>query len=258
RRAVERVEGKKRFRERGEPVRAGDAGSPWIEVPADDGCGCVSLERKAALDELEENDAERVEIRLRRGAGAAQDFRRRVGKGPRGGRVAFAQGPGEAEIQQDGPPRGSDEDVRGLEVAMHEAVAVEVPERPADLPEEGDRGLAGRTVQCREEIPSVHELEDGVAAAPGGVDARLQDAGDPRLTEPGQQTAFLLEPLRGGRAAALQQLDRHAPLRIPEVRGQPDLGVGAFAEDAVQFVSKPDAHAPSRRGIAWNIPSGST
>ncbi len=102
-------------------------------------------------------DAERVEVRARVAAVTARLLRAEVERGTHrdalGGRRR-ARAAGDPEVGHDGAPRVAlDEDVVGLDVAVHDAARVRMAERPRDLLDDArdflDRGVGRAAAHVR-------------------------------------------------------------------------------------------------------------
>ena len=147
-----------------------------------------------------------------------------------------------------------EQDIVGLHVAMHDAVAVRVAERVRDLP--GDaRGVAQReTVLLLEHLPERRPVEaphddvqDFVLVAPDFVDRH-----DVRVLEAGAGSRLAHEPLgesRRRRETEVEHLDGHVvPQRIvahPEHRRE-----SAFAQHVSngKFLAEGFLEAATQRG----------
>ena len=108
--------------------------------------GRVALERNAPAEHPKQHAAERVDVG-RRADGLAADLlgRRVVGAADplvgAGRAVGRRRQPRQAEVRQECVIAGADEDVRGLDVAVHEADRVRRAERVGDLAEDRDRTI---------------------------------------------------------------------------------------------------------------------
>jgi hypothetical protein len=137
-----------------------------------DGEWAVTGERRAAGRHLVEHDAQGVEI-------AARIERRTLGLlgGEVGGRahhlaglgqVLFdraVQGAGDAEVRHLHDPAGRDQDVAGLDVAVHDAVAVCEPQRGGDIGGHIGRPFRLQAAFGAEDVgqaAAVHELHHDV------------------------------------------------------------------------------------------------
>ena len=141
------------------------------------------------------------------------------------------------------PGRGH-QDVGGLQVAVHDQVAVRVGDRLAHLREQRQALLERRAVLGAEggDRPALHELHDHVGAAVGG-DAAVVQARDARVLEARQDLALGLEALELRARLELQQLDGDALLEAAVgALGLVHLAHAAAA-DAAGDAPRPEARA---------------
>lgn len=118
--------------------------------------GAASNERHPAGDRLVEHAAERVEVSAGVDEIAADLLRGHVRDGafrlPAGGEdltpAASSEVGGQAEVDDDGPTVGAQQDVFRLDVAMHQSLAVKIGEWLAQPPEAGEH-LAQSAVAAR-------------------------------------------------------------------------------------------------------------
>ncbi|MNV58626.1 hypothetical protein D3C71_1510120 [compost metagenome] len=161
---------------------------------------------------------------------------------------------GDAEIQQLHLALGGDQDVGGLEVAMHDQVGVGMADHRADLQHQLQAPL-------QRERQALAVLGDRLAfhirqrqvRLPLQIHAGIQQMGQVRVLQPRQDLAFAAEALAqaGIGVAAAQQLQRDlALIQAISALGQPDLAHPALAERPKQAVrTDPRAHpAVFRRG----------
>ena len=176
-------------------------GHVHVAIPSPAGAGLV------------EDHAQRVEIALGRHV-AARLFRRHVGRGAhevtRLGQRGIARRVGDAEIAEQGPILHQ-EDVGGLDVAVHRAELVNRLERTQELHTEGcDIGdRQGAPLEPRGERFALDQIHDVVMQA--GRLAGLMDGDDVGVAQGGEEPGLAEEPLggHGGRHLRPQDLDGH-------------------------------------------------
>ncbi|MFN8094860.1 MAG: hypothetical protein U0599_22040 [Vicinamibacteria bacterium] len=206
------------------------------------------IEVAAAGEQLEEEEAQRVDLALPREGPTRELLRRHVGRRPR--RVArppqIRLEAGQAEVRDPGAPPAVEHHVRRLEVAVQDAGLVGGGEPRADLPRDleglvlgqaadapGERGhVLAVDVLHREEVLAVR-LADVEDAAHRGVRDLAREAH--LLVEAGEGGAV---PGEGRR----QELQRHRLGQL-EVVGPVDLPHPAPAEEADDPVAAPDHRA---------------
>src|SRR5207245_1172582 len=118
--------------------------------------------------------------------------------------MIFGQGR-HSEVAEKGVAVAIDEDVARLDVAMHDAAAVRVRERRADLQRDAARARdVDAGAQAAPEIAAVDQLRGDVLVA------ELEEADDMRVREPCDDRAFAHEEeaVRIARAACAEELDR--------------------------------------------------
>src|ERR1700738_4608146 len=109
-------------------------------------------ERQIACEHFIEDGTERVDVGARVSAPPADLLRRDVVGRTDGGREAVPGEPASRLVERDAEvddlhlPRGCDQDVLWLQVAMHDSVAMHVLERLADLLRDGERACGGERV----------------------------------------------------------------------------------------------------------------
>ena len=196
----------------------------------------LGLERHVARQHLVEEDAERPDVRARVGPLAAQLFGRKIdGRADdhadlRHGLAGL--GAGDAEIQQLDLPARGDLDVVRLDVAVDDAVLVDVFEGLADFLEHVERLVERELAQLADALGerlAVHVLHDdaGLALALDEVVER----GDVRVLEARLDARLVEEALDGAEAVARvrQRLDRHHAVDL-RVDGPIHLSHPALAE----------------------------
>ena len=193
--------------------------------------------------QLVQHDAERIDVGHRRDQFAAQLLRRGVvqGEGARAGLGDLHAGVGDlveqfrdAEIEQADLAGRRDQDVRGLQVAMHDEVGVRVADGVADLREQRQArrhvevlraGIGGDRIAA-----DVVEREVGLAVL---ADAGIEQAGDVRMAEAREDLPFAGEARAqaGIAESGAQQFQRDAAfVQAVGAHGQPDLAHAAFAQ----------------------------
>jgi hypothetical protein len=132
----------------------------------------VAQVRRAAGERVHEHAAERVDVRARVDALAADLLGRDEAErpdpaaGPAEARAGRGLALGQAEVREVGVVLGAEQDVRGLDVAVHEPVRVRGVERAADLADDVGRPLG---------IDEQHALT--LARVVHGNDVRVLDRG---------------------------------------------------------------------------------
>jgi hypothetical protein len=227
------------------PQRLGGAKHPRVHH----GRERLALEGRAAREGFEEHHAEGVEV----GAGADGLARHLLGRevGRRAHDLAGDLGvhlegrERDAEVEHGGAPRGVDEHVGGLEVAVHHARGVDAPERL----EEGHRGLdellpRARRGAAREgrAVDAVHHHE-----GPLGVGALVEEAHHAGHVQEAQR-GDLAAHARGAGAPrrVAQELPRHLGAG-ERVEGGPHLAVASAADGVQQRVAAPHGARHARR-----------
>ena len=205
-----------------------------------------------------------------RGAGAGQGRRLRQGGRAAGERVVIsAPGLGEAEVEDLDLALRGQLDVRGLEVAVHDALLVGLLQRVGDLAGDRDRLVDGNraALQALREILALDQLHGDEVDRSPTVEARALEAvevGDVRMVERGEEPAFALEPgesLGIRRESLGQELERDlaAELRVggavdlahptgPEGRGDPVLRERLSDHCGWLTSSRAETSSSSRRG----------
>ncbi len=231
--------------------RRGDAGSDggrtWdgpSEAGGGDGCRRIAFERSAAGEQLEQDDAQAVDVRGRGrhlaarllGAEVVDRSERRAGQGDRG----LGDGPGDPEVGHLDLALARHEHVARLDVAMDEPVGMCGGNRAGDLGGQAGR-LAGRqgagSPDDRGEVLAIDELHHDERA--GRIGAVVVDAHDPAIVERGRRLRLCAEPGEEvGVLAVLgtQHLDRDIALELRVVRPV-DRGHATLAEELDQAVA---------------------
>ena len=162
---------------------------------------------------------------------------------------------GDAEVADLHLPGAGDEDVRRLDVAVDDAVAVGVGEAPRRLHQDRQRPLAveralGQQLLQRRPVHVLHH-EVGAARRGAAVD-HLDDVG---VVEAGEDAGFLLEQLHHLRLLeqlGAQDLHGHAPAEGDLLR-LPDLGEAAARQlaDQTQPAERRRLLRDGRRGVLF-------
>src|SRR5262249_44883482 len=211
-----------------------------------DGHRALAVERHPAGEHLVEDDPDRVEVGLRRDRVALGLLGRQVLGGAHDraglGHVRRA-GAGDAEVGALGPPLGVDDDVVGLDVAVHDAALVGEAGRAQDLDRQVDRGQQverGLLADDLLERPPVQVLHrDVVGALPL---AAVEDRDHVRVRERGGAGGLALEALHELGVlgeAAVQELEGDQAREL-HVLGAPHVGHPARAHPVQQPVAPID------------------
>ena len=177
------------------------------------------MKGKGPGEQLEDDHAERVEVRGRADVLSRQLLWRHVGGRAQRKTAAglLTQITGDAEIQERHPSIFTEEDVGRFDVAVDEPAAVHVVERAAEVSHEHQqlRGREGCSAQPRSQRLAAQMLhhEKGLSLL---LPHRI-DGDDGGVLEPRQQAGFVLEASHEGRARqerAGQQLHRHLPAEL--------------------------------------------
>ncbi len=193
------------------------------------GDGRAGVERLAAGEHLLRDDPQGVEVAGAGGSTAERLLGREVLRRAQhlaGTRVRGAvDGPGDAEVGELHPPVGGDEDVGGLDVAVHDAGRVGRRERERRLADDAPH-LAGRHRAAADdggERVTLDELHDEVGGAV--VLAVVVDRGDVLVRHPRAVPGLVAEP--GGEGRVLGGVGPHHldgdVAAQHRVRGAPDV-----------------------------------
>ena len=185
--------------------------------------------RRAAAEARRGDEPERVDVARGRHLAARELLRRRVARradadgppvddrqGRRGGRSggfgAFGRRPSlhQPEVDQHRRAVGAEEDVGGLDVAVHDAAGVEVGETAAEREDEA-RDVAVATRQL-----ALFQLLHRHPRAAVGRLARVEEPGQRRMVRPAQDLDLPPEPLRRRRIGAVEDAERggRRPVRV--------------------------------------------
>ena len=217
----------------------------------------LELVGAAAGQQLEQHHAERVDV----GRGAdrlAEDLLRRgvVGRERAAGELgqfrllgaAVFEQLGDAEVEQPHFARLGDEDVGGLQVAVHDQARVRMSDRARHLQEQPQ---PGRHIERLARAVGVDALAFDVLQREirltVGREAGVVQPRDVRVLECGEDLALARQALAelGAPRHQARQLERHlAPLQHVGAFGQPHLAHAAFAEPADQFVRSDPGAGP--------------
>ncbi len=218
-----------------------------VHLLVGDAHGILAGERRLARHHLVQHDAERVEVAARIGLRAlcllGREVRRRTHHGSDLGEVVLARrvhGPGDAEVGNLHLAVGADEDVRGLDVAVHHATRVRVAERCRDLVGDlsglhrVDVPIGPQDVGQRAPLHVLHRHEVGVR-----VLAPVVDRDDVRMGQVGGGLGLASEPLdevRISRELGKQHLDGHETVE-QKVARQEDVGHATPSDALLNFVA---------------------
>ncbi len=213
-------------------------------------------DRERSRDEVEEHDADTVDVALDRRLLAAEDLRRQIER-----RTNEAAGAGRevlsgAEVHQDDATAGFAHDVLRLDVAVQQAGIVDGRERGADV-EADERSLAGAERSARgdnlvERFPA-HELGPQAHTAIvlfGAVDL------DNVLVPQARQTTGLVHQTTARIAASvdgvvlMQQFQRDVPVEL-RVPGAEDVTGGSLADVLEDDQASPTAAIGSAGRRGW-------
>jgi hypothetical protein len=229
--------------------------------------------RQAAGKQLVENDAEGVDIGRGRRRLAENLLGRSVGRRQRAilesggfeirvGRVLGGLGGvdrvgnqdlGDAEVEEFHAARGIDQQVRRLEIAMHDEVAMRQIDRLRNGEDQPDARceIGADALAPGVDRLALHELQYEIRP-PVRRDPAVEKAGDVRMLEARQDLALAQEAAqhRVRVHAALEELERHRLLEVTVgALGLPDLAHAAAPEKPLQAIG-PDAVAWRSRGAA--------
>src|SRR5712664_135121 len=206
-------------------VEAGDevaGGSRFaVGLGAHDGERVRPGEREMACEHFMEDGPERVDVGARVAAPPADLLRRDVVGRTDGGREAVPGEPASRLVERDAEvddlhlPRGRDQDVLWLQVAVHDSVAMHVLERLADLLSDGERAGAGQRVLLLHEIAQALALDQLHHRVHAALVTGLEELDDVGVIEPLPDLLLPLEALEEDHVALELQVrdlerDRHA------------------------------------------------
>ena len=241
--ALERVEDDFLERRRDVGPETAGRGRVVLELGAHRGIDVVTLEGRLAGQHLVEDDTEGVEVAPRVAPLALHLLRRHVVRRPdRLGQARPRHLPErrverDAEVDELHPAVRGDHDVLGLEVAVDDAVVVQVGERVGDGDGQRDGGLAGQAALSAETVAqqlAVDVLHGEVEAA---LLARLEDLDDGGVVQALADLFLALEALVEDHVARVLQMrhlerDRVAVLEI----ARPEDGGHAATRDDVEHL----------------------
>ena len=138
------------------------------------------------------------------------------------GRAAVGYQAGDAEVEQLGVAVVGDQDVGGLEVAVHHQVAVRVVHGHADFAEQLQAAVEVEPALARpgHDVAAVHVLHRHEGAAVGRQ-AAIHQTGDAGMFQPGQDATLVAEVRHVPGRFRADQLERHVLFKI---------GVGAVRQ----------------------------
>ena len=210
---------------------------PLVAVLARELGEALALERPPAGDELVDHEAERIDVAADAHLAPEQLLGRHVGGRPRPHVLARQRvgQPGQPEVGEPNLPPAVEHHVRGLQVAVQQALRVRGAQPLGDLARHVERLVereAPDAPEQRREVLSVHELHReevlplGLSDVPHAADGRVRHLarGAHLGVEPLDAVAVGLE---GGR----QELERDRLLEL-EVVGAVDLAHPAAAQQA--------------------------
>jgi hypothetical protein len=212
----------------------------------------LALERLLAHQQLVQHDAERIHVAAPIHRATVQLFgcevERRAGDHAlERGHVAMRDARN-AEVQHLGVHAAGHEDVGGLHVAMHDALAVRVGERVGDAAHHLGRLDRAGAHALQQQVAQVLALQ----ALHGDVDAGVGRAGvehgdDVRVRQPGGRAGLVqeqrVERLAGSRVGVdMQGLERDGA-RQQRIPGRVDGAEAALAEDGLERVAADVADA---------------
>ena len=213
--------------------------------------------RPPAGEQLEQHDAEAVDVRGGRGQLAARLLRAEVVDGPerRAGQRqrGLRQGPGDAEVGDLHAALAGHEHVAGLDVAVDEAAVMRGPQGARGLGDEsrgGSRRERAAPANDRGEVLALDELHDD--ERPDRVGAVVVDRDDARVVQgsgglrlvPEAVVEVGIRPVLGP-----QDLDRDVALELV-VAGPVDGRHAALPEQLDQPVPSPEDGADVRQAIS--------
>src|SRR5882724_39357 len=219
-------------------------------------------ERQMACEHLIEDGTERVDVGARVAAPPADLLRRDVVGRTDGGREAVPGEPASRLVERDAEvddlhlPRGCDQDVLWLQVAMHDSVAVHVLQRLGDLLRDGERAGGGQRVLLLHEIAQALALDQLHRRVHPALVTRLEELDNVGVIEPLPDLLLPLETLEEDHVALELQVrdlerDGHAGggvLRLEDGR-HPTPGDELGDLVLVEFVA--DGYFAHRATAGW-------
>ncbi len=210
------------------------------------------LERPHASDQLVEHDAQRVNVRGHRHRATADLLGARVGGsqgaqlGPRRRAIRAASSIGidelrDPEVEEPRVPVRSDQDIAGLQVAVHDLALVRILDRSEHFDEEPQAVVDREPLlpRMREQILALDVLEGDVGAAVSGPSA-VEKARDSGVFECGEELHLVAKTALGDRRGLppIEPLDRHLAFEaFASLHGEidaPHSPSSNLAEDAVR------------------------
>jgi hypothetical protein len=220
--------------------QAGLLATPLVELGGARAVAARPLDRRvggigvASVPELEEDDAERVEVAGVAGRLAGEE----LGGEPRQRAAELARRADhrEPEVDQHDARRGAarlDDEVRGLEIAVDDAALGEQVERAEEVGDRGELALERRALERAQEVDAAYRLRREEERAVGRVEAEIERARDAGVVERAQAAELVAREVAAAGGDALERDGR--PAQDP-VAHQQDRRGHALTEDGTRLV----------------------